>query len=211
MEMTIPVDPPITEKRLCLEVPEVAEPKHLTEHICHSDDKRDFIYGPDCERAVGLNIDNTINIATSDSSVNSNDGFDVYSSLSSLVSFALPFILSIRACIHLNSIAPLYGSASVGIRHAGAIILPTIMEFGTSVTSLVFESSPWKDMYLSLKDLNWEVFAGPALWIMLLLGTQYLKHFSNHDPPVLPRATRRAMTQHVNPLHRKSTKYQETF
>ena len=54
MEMTICVDPPITEKRLCLEVSEVAETKHPTEHICHSDDKRDFIYGPDCERAVGL-------------------------------------------------------------------------------------------------------------------------------------------------------------
>ena len=70
------------------------------------------------ERVVGLNIENAINIASSDSSVNSNDGFDIYSSLLSLALFALPFVLTIMACIRLNSIVPLYGGATVEIGRA---------------------------------------------------------------------------------------------
>ena len=169
--------------------------------VVDSDKERDIQYVPDEEEAAQLDLKPAANVASSNSTTDSNHGIDIYPSSFEFVSFLFPFLVTCYLCYQSKSSLPLYGGATCSLLLLSTELVPTIVQalyHHTATRSLQLPSSPI--------DIPWQLLVGPMLWVGLILITIYHPKFVHFEQPKLPRATRRAVEAHVNRARRKSVK-----
>ena len=163
-----------------------------------SDNERDSEYGSDEEEAAQLDLKPAANVASSNSTTNSNHTITLYPSLFESISFLLPFLITGYLCFRSKSSLPLYGGAASSLSLLSTELVPTIVQavhHGIGTWSLPIPSFSF--------DMPWELLVGPMLWVGLILITIYHPTFIHFEQPKLPRATRRAVEAHVNRARRK--------
>ena len=178
--------------------PQRATSQHI---VVNLDEEREFAYGPDEEEAAQLDLKPAANVASSNSTTNSNHGIIIYPSLSELVSFLFSFLATCYLCHHSKSTLPLYGGATCSLSLLSTELVPAILQalyHRAATWSLPLPSSPI--------DLPWHLLLGPMLWVGLILITIYHPKFVHFKQPKLPCATCCAVKAHVNHACQKSVK-----
>ena len=143
---------------------------------------------PDHEEAAQLDLKPAANVASYNSTTNSNHGIIIYPSLFEFVSFLLPFLAICYLCYHLKSTLPLYAGATSSSLLLSTELVPAIIK------ALYHCNTTWSlPTLLSTINFPWQLLLEPMLWVGLILITIFHPTFVHFEQPKLPHATRHAI------------------